>query len=143
MTRAELAANLLATSQMNCAQAVLSVLADELGLDKTTALKIALPFGGGMGRTSGACGAVSGACMALGLRDYGKLASAERKEKVYALVQELNKRFKEIHGSVYCTDLLGCDLSTPQGREAVSQAKLTATKCPMFVATTVTILESL
>ena len=53
MTRADEAAEKIASSQMNCAQAVLTAFNEDLGLEKSTALKIALPFGAGMGRTDG------------------------------------------------------------------------------------------
>jgi C_GCAxxG_C_C family probable redox protein len=144
MTKAEEAAKLLAASQMNCAQAVLSVFAAELGLDKATALKIALPFGAGMGRTGGVCGAASGAYMVLGLRLYpGVTSPSEHKEKVYSLVGEFNKRFKALHKSINCTDLLGCDLSTPEGRAKSRDTQASSKTCPGLVADAVTILETL
>jgi hypothetical protein len=40
MSRAGEAAEIMAGSQMNCAQAVLSAFYGELGLDKTTALRV-------------------------------------------------------------------------------------------------------
>ena len=87
MSRAGETAEIMAGSQMNCAQAVLSAFCGELGLDKTTALKVTLAFGAGMGRTGGTCGSVTGAYMVLGLRPYRELNTpTERKEKVYLLV---------------------------------------------------------
>jgi C_GCAxxG_C_C family probable redox protein len=144
MSRASEAAAVMSASHMNCAQSVLSVFATELGLDKTTALKIALGFGAGAGRTGGVCGAVSGAYMVIGLRQYPDISSAvERKEKVYSLVGEFNNKFKDIHRSIHCSDLLGCDLSTPQGLAAARSQKLFTTVCPGLVADAVTILEEL
>ena len=52
----------------NCSQAVLSVYAEEFGLCRETALKIACGYGGGMGRMALTCGAVTGAFMVIGLR---------------------------------------------------------------------------
>jgi C_GCAxxG_C_C family probable redox protein len=144
MSRAEEAGKLIAASQMNCAQAVLSAFAGEVGLDKVTAMKVALPFGAGMGRTSGACGAVTGAYIVLGLRLYpGVTSPSDYKEKVYSLVQEFNKRFKALHKSVNCTELLGCNLSTPEGRAKARDNRSFSTACPKFVADAVTILETL
>jgi C_GCAxxG_C_C family probable redox protein len=144
MSKATEAAELMAGSRMNCAQAVLSAFAEELGLDKTTALKIALPFGAGMGRTGGVCGAVTGAYMVLGLRPYPELKTpSERKERVYALVKEFNQKFTTLHNSLNCTDLLGCDLSTAEGLAAARSQELFATTCPKFVADAVTILEEM
>lgn len=44
-----------------CSQAVLTVFAEDLGLDEKTAMKIVSGFGGGMGRMGEVCGAVTGA----------------------------------------------------------------------------------
>jgi len=44
-----------------CSQAVFSVYGSVLGLNEETALRIACPFGGGMGRRAEVCGAVTGA----------------------------------------------------------------------------------
>ena len=144
MSRAGAAAETMAGSQMNCAQAVLSAFCGELGLEKTTSLRVALAFGAGMGRTGGTCGAVTGAYMVLGLRPYYKLNTpTERKEKVYSLVSEFNRRFMTLNKSLNCTDLLGCDLSKPEGLAAARSSKVFSTVCPKFVADAVTILEEM
>ena len=144
MSRAADAAELLTSGQTNCSQAVLSVFCEDMGLDKADAQKIALAFGGGMGRTGGICGAVTGAYMVLGLRDYPDAESpAARKEKVYALVGQFNQRFKALFKSLNCTELLGCDLSTPEGRATARERKAFSSDCPGFVAGAVTILETL
>ena len=51
----------------SCSQAVFSVFAPQLGLDRVAALKVAGAFGGGMGRMGETCGAVPGALMVSGL----------------------------------------------------------------------------
>lgn len=82
-------------------------------MDEETALKLSLPFGGGIGRLRETCGAVSGMLMALGLK-YGQAdASPEHKAQMYARVQELVRRFKEENGSIICRELLG--LTKPEG----------------------------
>ena len=143
MSKATEAAELMAGSRMNCAQAVLSAFAGELGLDKATALKIALPFGAGMGRTGGVCGAVTGAYMVLGLMPYHDLSPIERKEKVYSLVQAFKQRFIALNNSIDCPELLGCDLSTPEGLADARSKKIFASACPKFVADAVNILEEM
>jgi C_GCAxxG_C_C family probable redox protein len=143
MSKAGEAAAIMANQQMNCAQAVLSVFSVDLGLDKSTALKIALAFGAGMGRSGGMCGAVSGAYMVLGMRPYPGLSPAEKKEKVYSLVCEFNRRFCAVNQSTSCTDLLGYDLSTPDGLAAARSQKLFTSICPQMVFAAVTILEEL
>jgi C_GCAxxG_C_C family probable redox protein len=144
MTRASKAASLISNSEMNCAQSVLSVFCDELGLDKSAALQVALAFGAGMGRTGGMCGAVTGAYMVLGLRSYPELDSAvAKKEKVYGLASEFNKRFKAINKSLNCTELLGCNLGTPEGRNAARSSKVSSSLCPKLVADAVALLEEM
>jgi len=144
MSRATEAAELLSNSPLNCAQAVLSVFCAELGLDKNSALKVALAFGGGMGRTGGRCGAVTGACMVLGLRPYPELKTpTERREKVYALVKEFNNRFTALNKSLNCTDLLGYDLSKAEGLAAARSNKAISRVCPKLVADAVSILEEM
>lgn len=144
MSRAGDASEIMAGSQMNCAQAVLTAFADELGLDRMTALKIATGFGAGAGRTGGVCGAVSGAYMVIGLKQFPGISSpVERKEKVYALVQEFTRRFMNLHKSIDCPILLGCDLSTPDGLAAARSRDLFTSVCPKFVSDSVTVLEEL
>jgi C_GCAxxG_C_C family probable redox protein len=144
MSRATEAAALLNNSPLNCAQSVLSVFCEELGLDKNNALKVALAFGGGMGRTGGRCGAVTGAYVVLGLRPYPDISSpVERKEKVYSLVQEFNRRFSALNKSLNCTDLLGYDMSKAEGLAAARSNKAISRVCPKLVADAVTILEEM
>ena len=52
----------------SCSQAVLGAFADELGLDRSVALRLAAGFGGGMGRMALTCGTATGAFMAIGMR---------------------------------------------------------------------------
>ncbi|RJO62227.1 MAG: C_GCAxxG_C_C family protein [Dehalococcoidia bacterium] len=144
MSRATEAAALLTDSELNCAQKVLSVFCEELGLDKADDLKVALAFGAGMGRTGGRCGAVTGACMVLGLKPYPELKTpTERKEKVYALVKEFNNRFMALNKSLNCTDLLGYDMSKAEGLAAARSNKAISRVCPKLVADAVTILEEM
>lgn len=128
----------------NCAQAVISTYCERLGLDKTTALRIAGGFGGGMGYIGETCGAVTGAFMLIGLK-YGKIHSEdnEAKEKTYALIKEFTKRFKDINGSVRCTELLGYDMSTAEGLKAAREANPWSTVCAKLVRDASQIVEGL
>jgi C_GCAxxG_C_C family probable redox protein len=144
MSKATEAAEKMAVSQMNCAQTVLSIFCEELGLEKAAALKVALAFGAGMGRTGNVCGAVTGAYMVLGLRSYPELKTpVEKKEKVYSLVKEFNRHFTALNKSIHCSDLLGCDMSTPEGLAAARANKAFSTTCPKLVADAVSILEEM
>ncbi len=107
MTKGELAKEYF-ESGCNCAQAVLLAFCDDFGLDKDTALMIAAPFGGGMGRLREVCGAVSGMNMALGLAK-GRYSTEDnaKKAQLYSAVQELAGKFREANGSIICRELLG------------------------------------
>ncbi len=128
----------------NCSQAVFSTYCERLGLDPKTALKISCSFGGGMGRMGGTCGAVTGAYMLIGLK-YGKYKAGDTasKEKTYALVREFTEKFKAVHGSVLCSELLGCDIGTDEGGKFAKENGLWDTLCPVFVRDAVRIVEGM
>src|SRR5512136_880207 len=95
----------------NCAQAVIYVFHDELGIPEDTALKAACGLGAGMGRKQEVCGAVTGGILVLGMR-HGRGSRDERPamELTYAKTRELMERFADKHGSCICRHLLnGCD----------------------------------
>ena len=99
-------------SGCNCTQAVFTAFCNELGLEEKIGLKIACPFGGGMGHTDGVCGAVSGALLTIGLK-YGPENSENEDLKVwnYKIAQDFISEFKKRNGSVNCTELIHFDLS--------------------------------
>ena len=107
------AARALFEQGANCAQAVFGAFAEELGLSRETALRLASPFGGGMGRMREVCGAVSGMLLAAGLLyGYADIEDREAKRRTYRITQELAGKFREEHGSIVCRELLG-----PAGRD--------------------------
>jgi C_GCAxxG_C_C family probable redox protein len=128
----------------NCAQAVLSASAPCLGLAEETALKLAAPFGGGMGRTGGACGAVSGALMALGLR-FGSTSPDDKaaKERTYGIARRFIEEFRARNQGVLCRELLGCDIATPEGVAAARERQLFTTLCPKLVRSAAEILSAM
>ena len=128
----------------NCSQAVFSAWAEELGLDRETALRVATAFGGGMGHRGDTCGAVTGAFMAIGLK-HGRLRAddEETRDLAYSLVERFVQEFEDRHGSIVCRKLLGHDISTPEGMEQVSQNNLAATRCPDFVRDAAEILNEI
>ncbi len=91
----------------NCSQSVFTAFCDRFGIDEETAKKISAGLGGGVGRQREVCGAVSGAAMVLGCitaaTDGG---DNESKTKNYELVREFSDRFRELHGSIVCRELL-------------------------------------
>ena len=118
----------------NCSQAILMAFGPELGLPRSLAPKIAAPFGAGIGRLGQTCGAVSGALMVLGLL-VGRtdLSSVEQKELSYTLAGEFMAEFSRRRGSTQCRQLLGIDLSLPQGLEQARKEGVFDTLCPELV----------
>ena len=95
----------------SCAQSVLAGNCALCGLSRQTALKIAAPFGAGVGRMRHICGALSGALMVAGLKYATAEISKEEKARIYKMTRIIAKRFKEKNGSIICADLLGLDIS--------------------------------
>lgn len=107
MSRAESAKKYF-QSGYNCAQAVALAFADVLDVPAETLLSATLPMGGGMGRLRQTCGGVSGAAICAGL-----LFPALPKGEMYALVQEIARKFREKNGSFNCGELLsGAGIAT-------------------------------
>lgn len=126
---------------LNCAQSVLLTYAEELKLEKKTALTIALGFGGGMtmGET---CGAVTGAYMVLGLKSATEGKTYDQiKAESKANIRRFNELFIARHGSLQCKKLLGVDLSEAVGYQKANEQNLFNTVCVTLVASAAEILE--
>ncbi len=93
----------------NCTQSVFLTFTDLTGFDQKTALRLAAPFGGGIGRQREVCGAVSGMCLVAGaLYGYDDRDDKAAKAAHYKMIQELCEEFrKRAGGSIICRDLLG------------------------------------
>ncbi len=128
----------------SCSQAVVSVYGDQFGLDRKLALKVSSAFGGGMGGMGETCGAVTGAFMVIGLQ-HGRTSGKDKKakKKTYALVREFADRFKSLNGSMRCRELLGIDMSTPEGAKLVKEKKLVSSLCPKFVHDSIRIIDEI
>ncbi len=124
----------------NCAQATFLPFAKRLGLDESTALMIATPFGGGMGHAGQTCGAVSGALMVIGLTNGTAVVDREKKYACYALAKTFQETFREIHGSLTCPGLLGLDISTPEDLEKAHLQAMFSNICPEYVGDAVKIV---
>ncbi len=106
MTKREKAQSLF-LSGYNCAQAVFAAFCDVTGMDEEAALKIAGPFGGGMGRMREVCGAVSGMFMVLGMTDgYTDVDSDATKMELYKKVQALAEEFRTRNSSIICREMM-------------------------------------
>jgi C_GCAxxG_C_C family probable redox protein len=143
MSRSEDAVDVFARG-FNCAQAVFSAFAPDLGMDREKAMKVAMAFGGGMARSGLTCGAVTGALMVIGMR-HGMSLEKDKgsKEETYSRTLRFMDAFRERHGAVSCRELLGCDISTPDGMREASEKGSFTTLCPRFVREAVRILEGM
>ncbi len=90
----------------NCSQSLFVVYADLLGLKKEDALKLSVPFGGGIGGLGETCGATIGMFMVSGLVN-GTTSpdDQEGKHRNYEKVQFLAGEFNKQHGSLLCSTL--------------------------------------
>lgn len=127
----------------NCAQAVFSTFAKELGLDEKTALKVSGAFGGGMSRMGETCGVITGALMVIGCK-YGQINAEDKdsKEKTYELGKEFIKKFKLRNKFTLCKELLGHDISTPEGLKAIRENDFSDI-CNKLIKDSVEILEEM
>ena len=124
-----------------CAQQVFAHFAKRLGLPEETALRIASPFGAGMGQAE-VCGCVTGSLMVLGmLHGNGGPCSRPQKEAFYARRDAFLQAFAKAHGGLRCRDLLGHDVTTPEGMAAVRQNNLFITTCAPLVCAACALLE--
>ncbi len=127
----------------NCSQALLSTYGEQFGLDRELALRIASVFGAGMGR-GGICGAVTGAFMIIGAK-YGKSKADDYQSADMAcgIADDFVNEFTLRNKSIVCRELLGCDISTPDGMKLVRDKGLLKTLCPKFVQDAAEIIEQL
>jgi len=126
-----------------CSQAVFAAFCESYGLDKNSALKIASGLGSGL-RSAEVCGAVSGAVLVIGLKHgYTDAKNRAAKESCNAKVEEFVRIFRERNRHIVCRDILGCDISTPDGRKKAIDEKLFTTVCLDMVVSAATILEEL
>lgn len=123
----------------NCAQSVIAPFAGELGVDVSTALRMAGGFGHGL-RTGEVCGAISGAAMVLGMRDGtdepGDLAA---KNACNAQTLELMRTLTAKLGSCQCRVLIQDEALTARG--SLTCPGCTRRACAAVIETAVEALE--
>jgi len=128
----------------NCSQSVACAFADEFGLDKATACRVAAAFGGGIGHLGEACGSVTGAVIVIGLK-YGITEAGPGKSnaEAYKKVQELVEQFKARNGTHLCKDLLGFDIDNREELKAALKQGIPQKVCPKTVRDAAEIVEGL
>jgi C_GCAxxG_C_C family probable redox protein len=127
-----------------CTQALLSSYGTQYGLNRETALRVSAAFGGGMSPMGETCGAATGALMVIGLRHGNTIAKDKwPKERTYGRAREFVDRFQSRNGSIVCRQMLGCDISTPEGMNLAEEKELFASICPKFVRDSAEIIEQI
>jgi C_GCAxxG_C_C family probable redox protein len=139
----EAEARALFEQSYNCAQAVLAPFAEQFGLPREMAFKMATPFGGGIGHTGQVCGAISGAMMAIGLAQGTAIGDKAQKETCYALARAFHARFLARHNAITCPGLLGLDLGDPAEYAQAREMGVFHSRCPAFVGDAVLIVADL
>ncbi|MBD5504375.1 MAG: EAL domain-containing protein [Lachnospiraceae bacterium] len=143
MTHKEKAEQLL-HQQYHCSQALFGAYAEELGLDLKTAFKISTCFGGGM-RQGGTCGCITAGLLVLGLA-MGFYDAQDKEREIYGnkKTAEFIRMFEErMQGEVFCRDILGEDISKPEGMAAIRKEGLILKKCPRALNVAIDILDEL
>lgn len=126
----------------SCSQAVLAAWADAGGLDAERALKLGEGLSAGICGLGRTCGAVSGAVLAIGLLHGRTRADDQAARDATALrVRRLAAEFERRHGSLECRALLGCDIDTPEKRQAARDGGLFQRVCPPLVRSAAELLE--
>lgn len=128
---------------LNCCQKTVNAFAEDLNIDMDTTLKMTAGFGSGF--TQGeVCGAVSGACITIGLKyassDMDDLGAKKvTKEKVNLFMEN----FKKENGTIKCKELLGYDCSTEEGAKIIGEKGLHQKLCPKFIGDAIKLTEQI
>jgi hypothetical protein len=82
--------------------------------------------------------------MVLGLRHGDqRIREPAARTKFYGKVQDFVARFARKHGSTMCRELIGCDLSTPDGQKIFNEQGLHGGICTTLVRSAVEILDEM
>ena len=132
-------------SGYTCAQSVFVTYADLFGMDRQSALKLASPMGGGVGRMREICGVVSAMALLAGLKEGNTdPENEEGKERIYLLTRKLAERFKRKHGTIICRELLGIEGMEESAKPSARTKEYYASRpCCRLVATAGEIIEEM
>jgi C_GCAxxG_C_C family probable redox protein len=129
----------------SCSQSVFSTLAEQWNIDLDVSMRIAAAFGGGLARSARTCGCVTGGMMAIGLTQRGINPEENRsqRDRIYEASQRFMRAFEERNSSTLCPDLLGCNVSTPEGLAEARQKGLFQLRCTKLVRDAVEIVQEI
>jgi len=101
----------------NCAESIFltfrSIAAPDLSADM---VRLATPFGGGLGRSGCICGALSGAVMILGAAK-GRVSTDVPRKESYDLSGEYHNRFRQKFGATCCRVLVKDEFGSKEQKE--------------------------
>lgn len=128
---------------IDCAMAVFSSLAEDVGLTDEQAKKLASCLGVGIGQGS-LCGALIGGYLAIGYK-YGNYKLDDKEQKGLALAKraEFLERFKSEFGGITCPELLKLDLRIPEQMQEAVDKKLLSEYCPVVCSKSINIIKEI
>jgi C_GCAxxG_C_C family probable redox protein len=127
----------------DCSHAILGAYADLFEFDEKSMEMIRRPCGPMTGRPMTVCGAVMGALKALSQKLRDDKEAGHDTQRKSELIREFRERFEKLHGTVSCTELLGVDISEPDGQMMALDKDLFHTHCVKYITDAALILEDL
>lgn len=128
----------------DCSQVVFRHFADRFGITEDEANRISACFGGGM-MLGSVCGAYTGAIMAIGLK-YGHSnpdGLMAQKDVMMAKYGEFKEKFLKEYKTVQCKEIIGYDVSTPEGFQGAMDSGKLLEYCPCLVEKVIEITEEI
>jgi C_GCAxxG_C_C family probable redox protein len=113
---------------LNCSQAIIAAFGEPLGIDFHAAKMLGRPWGGGMGHLAETCGYLTGAVLVLA-HVYEQQDEGMARKKSFEAVRRLFEQFHARRGTAHCKELLGADMSTPEGLKRIQEEQLVKTIC--------------
>jgi len=133
----------LFAANFNCAESLLKAMCETfLVEDNALVPRVASGFGAGFGRLGHACGALTGGMMGLGAL-FGRDAADGDRDRIYSRIIRLEKEFREKFGTINCREVIGYDMTTPEGMKAAKESGVFETKCVECVRTAAGIVGSI
>jgi C_GCAxxG_C_C family probable redox protein len=126
-----------------CAETCFMTLKTAYGLEDPMDPSAAIALNGGVAWSGAMCGSLTGAALAVGLLAERRIADHGRAKLVAReLVAAALERFRSVHGSLDCRDLIGYDLRAPGEHEAFLESGLWRTRCMAQIETVVSHLAA-
>ena len=127
----------------NCAQAVFVSRCSRYGISLEAGMKLCSAFGGGIAGTGNTCGAVTGALLIIGLQEGHEHIREGFNDTAKERAGEFLRRFRELHGTTVCRELLGYNMDIPLEKQVIRELGLTAKRCPGIVASAAQIMDGM